>query len=90
MENKDNHTEISNEVEDCCNNKEKLKVDVQIKLQKKCTKQVNQPDSPCSNTNYEHNEEALNLPRKSTNDRTQIGISKVRSDGNKESALPRS
>jgi hypothetical protein len=48
MDNKeDNRNEISNELGQHCDNKESLKVDEQIKLQKKCTKQVKPQDSLC-------------------------------------------
>ncbi|KAH0819682.1 hypothetical protein GEV33_003109 [Tenebrio molitor] len=48
MDNKeDNRNEISNELEQHCDNKESLKVDEQIKLQKKCTKQVKPQDYLC-------------------------------------------
>jgi hypothetical protein len=52
MDNKDNRNKMSNEVEQHYDNKKKLKVDKQIKLQKKCTEQVKPQDSPCSSTNY--------------------------------------
>jgi hypothetical protein len=78
MDNKDNRNKISNKVEQHCDNKEKLNVDERIKLQKKCTEEVKQQDSPCSSTNYEHNEEARKLWRKSAGHEKQKGESRVR------------
>jgi hypothetical protein len=65
MDKRDDRNKISNEVEQYCGNKEKLKVDEQIKLQKTCTEHVKPQDSPCSSTNYEQNEEARNIQRNS-------------------------
>jgi hypothetical protein len=77
MDNKDNPNKVSNEVEQDCNNEEKLKVDEQIKLQKKCIEQVKPQDSPCSSTNYEQNEKAGNFQRKSATHEEQKGVSTV-------------
>jgi hypothetical protein len=64
-------------MEQHCDNKEKLKVDEQIELQKKCTEQMKPQDSPCSSTNYEYNEEARDLRRKSTTHEKKKGVSTV-------------
>jgi hypothetical protein len=78
MDNKDNRNEISNELEQHCDNKESLKVDQQIKLQKKCTKQVKLQDSLCgSKLNYEHNEEPRNLWSESATHEKQKGVPMV-------------
>jgi hypothetical protein len=74
MDDKDTANKICNEMEEHCDNKEKLKVDEQIELQKKCTEQ----DSPCSSTTYEHNEEARNLQKKTAIHEKQKGVSMVR------------
>jgi hypothetical protein len=74
MDDKDTGNKICNEMEEHCDNKEKLKVDEQIELQKKRTEQ----DSPCSSTNYEHNEEARNLQKKTATPEKQKGVSMVR------------
>jgi hypothetical protein len=71
MDDKDTANKICNEMEEHCDNKEKLKVDEQIELQKKCTEQ----DSPCSSTTYEHNEEARNLQKKTAIHEKQKGVS---------------
>jgi hypothetical protein len=78
MDNKDDCNKTSNEVELDCGNKEKLKVDEQIKLQKKITEQVNREDYPCTSTNYEHNEEDRKLQRKSAIHEKLKGVSMVR------------
>jgi hypothetical protein len=79
MENKDDRNEISNELEEHCENKENLKVKEQIKLQKKCTKQVKPQDSRCANKiNYEHNEEARNLRSESATHEKQKGVPMVK------------
>jgi hypothetical protein len=77
MDNREGRNKISNEMEQRRNNKRKLKVDEQIKLQKKCTEKVKQQDSSCSSINYEHNEENRNLPRKSATHEEQKGVSMV-------------
>jgi O-phosphoseryl-tRNA(Cys) synthetase len=74
MDDKDTANKICNEMEEHCDNKEKLKVDEQIELQKKCTEQ----DSPCSSTTYEHNEEARNFQKKTATHEKQKGVSMVR------------
>jgi hypothetical protein len=61
-----------------CDNKEKLKVDEQIKFQKKCTEEVKLQESPCSRTHYEHNEKAPNLWGKKTTHEKRKGVSMVR------------
>jgi hypothetical protein len=61
-----------------CDNKEKLKVDEQITLQKQCTGEVKQQESPCSRTHYEHYEKAPNLWGKKTTYEKQKGVSMVR------------
>ncbi|XP_068913159.1 uncharacterized protein [Tenebrio molitor] len=71
MDDKDTANKICNEMEEHCDNKEKLKVDEQIELQKKCTEQ----DSPCSSTTYEHNEEARNFQKKTATHEKQKGVS---------------
>jgi hypothetical protein len=78
MDNKDNCNKTSNELELDCGSNEKLKVDEQIKLQKKITEQVKSEDSPSTSTNYEHNEEDRKLQRKSAIHEKQKGVSMVR------------
>jgi hypothetical protein len=78
MDNKDNRNKLSNEVKQHCDNKRKLKVDEQIKLQKKCTEQVKRKRSPCSSTDYEDNEDARKFRKKSNTHEKQIGVSRVR------------
>jgi hypothetical protein len=84
MDNNDNHNKISNEMKQHCDNKGKLKVDEQTKLQKKCIeevmKQLKQQDSPCSSRNYEHNGATPNLWKKKVTHEKQKekGISMVR------------
>jgi hypothetical protein len=78
-----NHNKISNEMKQHCDNKGKLKVDEQTKLQKKCieeVKQMKQQNSPCSSRNYEHNGETPNLWKKRVTHEKQKekGISMVR------------
>jgi hypothetical protein len=75
MDNKDN--KISNKVKQNCDNKEKLKVNEQIKLQKTCTEHVKSQDSPSTSTNYEYNEEDRILQRKSTTHEKQKEVSMV-------------
>jgi hypothetical protein len=75
MDNKDNCNKTSNELELDCGNNEKLKVDEQIKLQKKITEQVKSEDSPSTSTNYEHNEGDRKLQRKSAIHDKQKGVS---------------
>jgi hypothetical protein len=77
MDNREGRNKITNEMEQRRNNKGKLKVDEQIKLQKKYTKGVKQQDSPCSSTNYKHNEEDRNLPRKSATHEEEREVSMV-------------
>jgi hypothetical protein len=77
MDNRDDRNKISNEMEQCCDNKEKLKVDEQIKFQQKCTKRVKRQHFSWSITNYEHNEEARNFRRKSATHENQKGVSMV-------------
>jgi hypothetical protein len=77
MDNREGRNKISNEMEQRRNNKRKLKVDEQIRLQKKCTEEVKQQDSSCSSINNEHNEENRNLPRKSATHEEQKGVSMV-------------
>jgi hypothetical protein len=68
-----------NKMEQYCDNKEKLKEDEPIKLQKKCTEQVKPQNSPCSSTNYEQNEKARHLRRsKSASHEKNKGVSMVR------------
>jgi hypothetical protein len=69
---------ISNEVKQYCGNKEKLKVDEQITLQKICTEHVKRQDSSYISTNYEQNEEARNFQKKSATLEEQKGVSMVR------------
>jgi hypothetical protein len=64
-------------MEQHCDNKEKLKVDEQIELQKKCTEQMKPQDYPCSSTNYEYNEEARDLRGKSATHEKKKGVSTV-------------
>jgi hypothetical protein len=78
MDNKGNRNEITNEDGQCCGSKGKLKVDEQIKLQKKCTEEVKQQDSPCSSTNYEFNEEVRNIRGKSAPHEKKKGVFMVR------------
>jgi hypothetical protein len=77
MDNRDDRNKISNEMEQCCDNKEKLKVDEQIKFQQKCTKRVKRQHFSWSITNYEHNEEAPNFRRKSATHENHKGVSMV-------------
>jgi hypothetical protein len=77
MDNKDDPNKISNKMEQYCKNNEKLKVDEQILLQKKRTEEVKQQDSPCSSSNYEHNEETRDLRKKSATHEKQKGVSMV-------------
>jgi hypothetical protein len=70
MNNKDNSNKNFNEVEQNCENKDKL--------QSKYTKQVKGQDSPCSSTNCERTEEAPNFSRKSATHEKQKGFSTVR------------
>jgi hypothetical protein len=77
MDNRDDRNKTSDKMEQHCDNKEKLKVDEQIELQKKCTEQIKPQDSPCSSTNYEHNEEARHMRRKSATHEKKKGVSMV-------------
>jgi hypothetical protein len=74
MDNRDDRNKISNEVEQCCDNKEKLKVDEQIKLQNKFTKQVKRKYSASGSTD----EDARKFRRKSASHEKQEGGFTVR------------
>jgi hypothetical protein len=78
MNNKDDRNKLSNEMEQSYNNTEKLKVDEQIKLQKKKSEQAKRQDSSSSSTNHEHNKEARKLRGKSATRKKQKEVSMVR------------